>query len=91
MGNANRSSLQEEEGVATTELGLLEFLHYRTGCMFLSDLHWTQDMESVQRVLRNVEPNRYEVGEWEEAIDYLSGIRKSFSSSAEAKQFILLL
>lgn len=71
------------------KLGLLEYLSYKAGCMYLSDLHLPKNLWSVRIALRRVSPSLFGVEEWNDAVEYITGRRISFSSSEQAVEYLL--
>lgn len=76
----------EEHGV---KLGLLEYLSYKAGYPYLSDLHEPEHLCYVQMAVRRVEPSLFEVKEWNEAITYITGRDISFPSGEQAAEYLL--
>lgn len=73
----------------TKSTDLLDVLRSGSGCLYLSDLHDHRNLPSVQHVLRNVEPARYNIKAWTEAVYYITGERLCFESGAQAAQYLL--
>lgn len=69
-------------------LGLLEQLSFRTGCMYLSDLHTPALLPLIQHAVRNISPQDYSLWEWNDAVHYITGQKHSFENQAEAAAFL---
>lgn len=54
-------------------LDLLEVLQYKTGCMYLSDLHNPDNMHLVRHALREIIPEFFSLREWTDAVCYITG------------------
>lgn len=66
---------------------LLEYLTFKTGCMYMSDLprcRW-----KLSSAIRNMPEERYSVSAWNEAIAYIYRVEKQFETVRDAKKFIL--
>jgi len=66
---------------------LLEYLTFKTGCMYMSDLprcRWR-----LSGAIRNIPEERYSVSAWNEAIVYICRVDKRFETVRDAKRFIL--
>lgn len=68
---------------------LLDDLCSGIGCLYLSDLHDRRCLPSVQRVLRGVDPSRYSLREWIDAVYYITGNRLCFESGEQAAQYLI--
>ena len=66
---------------------LLEYLTYKTGSMYMSDLPMNSWM--VPSAVRKIPEQRYSVEEWNEAIAYIFRTDQKFRSAREAKEYIL--
>lgn len=51
------------EQTKMTMVGLLEILAFRSGCMYLSDLHQPRFLPAIQRALCNISPKQFSL--WE--------------------------
>lgn len=63
------------------ELHLLDVLAARRGC-YISDL-------TLAPFLRRMEENAYPLSQWQDAVRYLTGDEREFTSVKEIKDFIL--
>jgi hypothetical protein len=66
---------------------LLEYLTFKTGCMYMSDLPCSR--WQLPGAIRNIPENRYPVTAWDEAVAYIYHVDKRFKTVKEAKEFIL--
>ena len=66
---------------------LLEYLTFKTGCMYMSDLpyYWWR----LPSAIRSIPENRYPVTAWDEAVAYVYRVDKWFRTVKEAKEFIM--
>lgn len=71
------------------EKDLLLALSEKTGCMYLSDLKFIQDKKRIKSALQHFEAHDYSLQQWNGAVEYLIGQKKEFTSSNEAKNFLL--
>lgn len=69
------------------EIGLLEYLAYKTGCPALSDLPKFPLKSRLQREISTIPLQAYEEREWLDASHYLTG--QSYSSATEAKNSLI--
>lgn len=77
----------EEHGM---KLGLLDFLSFRAGCMYLSELHRPENRQLVQNAVLRLEPDLFTLGEWNDAVRYITGKDVNFPTCEEAMQYILM-
>lgn len=76
----------EECGV---KLGLLEYLSFKTGCAFLSDLHDRKKLMFVQSEVHNMNPALFSLKEWNEAVRYITGENVDFPTREQAVGYLL--
>lgn len=76
----------EEHGV---KLGLLDYLSFKAGCMYLSDLHNQENLLFVQHAIRGIAPALFSLEEWNDAVQYITGENVSFPSREEAVQYLM--
>ena len=76
----------EEHGA---KLGLLDYLSFKTGCTFLSDLHDRRNLPYVQSAVLRIQPSLFGLEEWNDAARYITGTEVDFKTREEAAQFIL--
>lgn len=77
-----------------TETGrrdLLEELHARVGCCYLSDLHLPHYLPLVQRAIEEIVPGDYSLSQWNDAAAYISQKNVSFDTPEEAARHLLAL
>lgn len=70
-------------------VGLLESLQIQVGCMYLSDLHIPSNLPLVQRALRKIEPDSYELREWNDAVCYITGQDSNFDNQSDAANYLM--
>ena len=70
-------------------LGLLEYLSFKVGCMYLSDLRYNENLYNIQHELRSIDPNIYSLKEWNDAVNYIIGERYEFDNVNEALDFLI--
>lgn len=58
----------------TLTLSLLEFLAWRAGCQYLSDLHFLDGWQRtlLARAVREIHPENACLHEWNDALEYLA-------------------
>lgn len=76
------------EKMETPTLGLLEYISFKTGCVYLSDLHDPQYWSKIQRTLRKIDRRAYDLHEWNDAVSYLIGEPASFTDVEQAASFL---
>ncbi len=67
---------------------LLEVLAAHAGCQYLSDLHLPWAVVSLADVLPALPAERFSLWQWNDAVQYIAGVSRSFSSKEEAKAFL---
>ena len=72
------------------EMPLLEYLAYRAGCRWLSDLHCLDGCQHIRlrHVLEQLPPEAAPLREWNDAVTYLTG-RQPAATAAAARQALL--
>ncbi|MFR9310071.1 hypothetical protein [Hydrogeniiclostridium mannosilyticum] len=70
-------------------LGLLDFLLFKTGCMYLSELHRPENLLLVQSVVLRLNPDLFTLEEWNDAVRYITGQDVTFCSPQQAAQYLL--
>ena len=72
------------------EMPLLEYLAYRAGCRWLSDLHCLDGCQRIRlhHVLEQLPPEAAPLREWNDAVTYLTG-RQPAATAAAARQALL--
>ena len=76
----------KEHGV---KLGLLDYISFKTGCTFLSDLHDRRNLPYVQSAVLRLKPSLFGLEEWNDAARYITGEDVDFKTREEAARFIL--
>lgn len=74
------------------ELTLLEFLSYRMGCNYLSDLRFLNawQYERLAREVEQISPKSIPIQEWNDALNYLVG-GSSIHTPEDAKEKLIAL
>lgn len=70
-------------------MGLLEKLTAQLRLEYLSDLRFIKDLTDVKHHIRTIPESSYPLAEWNDAVQYLTGVDKQFLSRIEAKEFLL--
>ena len=68
--------------------GLLEILGAEAGCLYISDLHQPDQLIFVKRALYKIEPDRYSLREWNDAVSYITGQSLCFNNQSEAFKYL---
>ena len=71
------------------EKDLLLVLSEKIGCMYLSDLKFIEDKGKIKSELKKILPQDFTLKQWNDAITYLTGQEKEFSSKIDAKRFLI--
>lgn len=71
-----------------TMAGLLELLAFRSGCMYLSDLHQPGLLSAIQRALQNIPPKQFSLHEWQDTVAYITEREVSFGSQEQAADYL---
>ena len=71
--------------------GLLEYIAAKIGCMYLSDLRQPCFFNEVKRIMPEIEPNKYSVYEWNDAVYYLTRENKEFKTQEDAWNYIKII
>lgn len=58
-------------------LSLLDYLSYKAGCMYLSDLRTLDNAQCcmLKRRMEEIPADQFAAREWQDALDYLAGIQ----------------
>lgn len=76
------------EQTEMTMVGLLEILAFRSGCMYLSDLHQPRFLPAIRRALCNISPKQFSLWEWQDAVAYITEESHSFDSPEQAADYL---
>lgn len=76
------------EQTEMTMAGLLEILAFRSGCMYLSDLHQPGLLSAILRALQNILPQQFSLWEWQDAVAYITGEQHPFESPEQAADYL---
>lgn len=70
-------------------MGLLEYLSFQAGCMYLSDLRLAETFPLIGHALQCVQVSKYDLREWTDAVWYITGEKQMFQTSEEAFCYLL--
>ena len=71
------------------EIGLLDYLAFKAGCTYLSDLHQPENLRQAQHVLRHwTDPDAFSLKEWNDAAAYLTGEQAEFETPRQALDYL---
>lgn len=73
----------------TSKSGLLEQIAEEVGCLYLSSLREVRLYPKIRKAVKRLEESEYSQHEWEDAVSYITGNSRKFSTSVEAKQALL--
>lgn len=76
------------EQTEMTMVGLLEILAFRSGCMYLSDLHQPRFLPAIRRALCNISLKQFSLWEWQDAVAYITEESHSFDSPEQAADYL---
>ena len=76
------------EQTEMTMVGLLEILAFRSGCMYLSDLHQPKLLPAIRRALCNIPPEQFSLWEWQDAVACITEEALSFESPEQAADYL---
>lgn len=68
--------------------GLLEFIAFRAGCVYMSDLHKPQYLPAIRHTVRRVAPELYSLWEWNDTVQYITGMSGHFQDQEQAALFL---
>lgn len=71
------------------KIGLLDYIAFKSGCMFLSDLHDPKNLPFIKITLRYIAPSMFGLKEWNVAVTYITGKQISFPSAEQAMEYLL--
>lgn len=74
-------------------LSLLEFLAYKAGCPYLSDLRFLsqEQRQYLAHKLDRLTPRNEDVRDWNDALNYLTGAPPMDTAQAAKEQLVQLL
>lgn len=77
----------------TEHVSLVDQLGVEMNCFYLSDLH---NLNNVQRrrlavIIRQISAETYDLREWNDALEYLTGAQKESNAEAARARLITLL
>lgn len=67
---------------------LLEVLQYKTGCMYLSDLHIPENTHLVLHAIKKINPEFFSLQEWTDAICYITEQEVQFNKISDAVRYL---
>jgi len=73
---------------ASHDAGLLEYLAAKAGCMYISDLHLPAYQLTLGRIIRQMDIDLYDIVQWNDAVQYITGSTKYFENRAEAAEYL---
>lgn len=73
---------------AAHDMELLEYLAAKAGCMYVSDLHLPAYQLMLGRIIRQMDAERYDMVQWNDAVQYITGSETVFASRAEAAEYL---
>lgn len=76
------------EKAKTPALGLLEYVSFKAGLVYLSDLHNPLYWPKIQRILCEIDCHAYDLHEWKDAVAYLTGESVPFTDEEQAAFFL---
>ena len=56
-------------GALFMKQGLLEYLADKTGCMYLSDLRFTDNPKKLSKYINKIDAKEYSLHEWNDAVN----------------------
>lgn len=71
------------------KIGLLDYIAFKVGCMYLSDLHDTKNLLFIRTALHSIDPSLFRLDEWNDAVAYITCKDISFQSGEQAMQYLL--
>lgn len=71
------------------DLGLLDYLSFKVGCMYLSDLYEPKYLPKIQRILRQTDCMFFCLREWNDAVHYITGNEMNFDSPEKAARYLV--
>lgn len=73
------------------QLPLLEAMAIQTGCEYLSDLHYIDDLQRrrLARSLEKVDAKDADLFEWNDALEYLTREKKTQPNAEQAKSALI--
>lgn len=72
---------------------LLELLSIQMGCMYLSDLRFLslEQRQYLAQKLNQLTPREEDIGDWNDALTYLTGASREETAQAAKEQLVKLL
>ena len=71
------------------KIGLLDYIAFKSGCAFLTDLHDPKNLLFIKTTLHSIAPSLFRLDEWNDAVAYITGKDISFQSGAQAMEYLL--
>ena len=68
--------------------GLLDCLIQLVGCNYLSDMHSDEYIPFVCKAVSQLNEDDYSVREWNDAVYYITKVKREFKDPTDAKAFI---
>lgn len=79
----------EDARTGMLPMGLLEYLTFKSGLIYLSDLRTPWAFVTVVREVAAISSKYFSVSEWNEAIRYLLNEDAQFTDADQAKEYLL--
>lgn len=76
------------EQVLNTQ-GLLDRIAHQINCLYLSDLRNPAYMPSIRDAIIRIDASEYPLGEWNDAVQYITTGPTAFSTCDEARNYLL--
>lgn len=73
----------------TMNEGLLDRIANTLNCTFLSDLRKPSLSASICSTISHIAPDCYSLREWKDAAEYITLSSRDFSSSEEAREYLM--
>ena len=71
------------------KIGLLDYIAFKSGCAFLTDLHEYKNLLFIKTTLHSIDPSLFRLDEWNDAVAYITGKDISFQSGEQALKYLL--
>lgn len=67
---------------------LLDTLAKKAGCTYLSELRDRSAYPMIAKALKHIQPEKYSLPEWEEAIYYITKEREKMADTLQAAKYL---
>ena len=75
--------------IASNKQGLLDRIARQMDCLYLSDLRNPAYIPAIHNTIALIQANEYALSEWNDAVQYITTKPLTFSTSYEARNFLL--